>query len=425
MTKRIFVDAHCHFFNLDDIPIYPTIMGEIPINTFLLLGLSIRQVAVKALQHFKPFIQFFERSRNGNLQMYSKDIWTCASKENYDEVILTPLVMDFSVMKDSVEEVSEQLSQLIAAIHQANAVLSANNTRVLPFFGIDMRHFNDCKTQEAVKEKVLTLSGNNFDFEKKRSVEAKTGTVVGLKLYPSIGFSPYPKNITTRKKYIHFYKVCEENNIPLTVHCQSIKSGAYKSTDQDREILNGYIDPKNWKKVLPHAEKLKINFAHFGGDSVLRDTFFNQQTYPKRQPGQTWTWEIVKMLKRYPNTYADISAFDFNQRTWLDAFGTMILLDENGFYDELIQESPNGNHKLTDKILWGSDWPMVIDDWQNSYQSLFKRFKTALNFKRILKEKIRPSVDFRKVTGQIVIPDSSTVLDKIVSINPKSFLFRI
>ncbi len=119
MPKRLFVDAHCHFFNLDDIPIYPTIMGSLPVNTFLLLGLSIRQVAVKALRQFKPFIQFFERSRYGNLAMYSKDIWACAAGEHYDEVILTPLVMDFSVMKDSVENVSDQLAELRAAIKKA------------------------------------------------------------------------------------------------------------------------------------------------------------------------------------------------------------------------------------------------------------------------------------------------------------------
>jgi hypothetical protein len=45
----------------------------------------------------------------------------------------------------------------------------------------------------------------------------------------------------------------------------------------------------------------------------------------------------------------------------------MILLDENGIYDGLIQDTPNGNHRLSDKILWGSNWPMVIDNWQNNY----------------------------------------------------------
>ncbi len=71
------------------------------------------------------------------------------------------------------------------------------------------------------------------------------------------------------------------------------------------------------------------------------------------------------------------------------------------------------------------DWPMVIDNWQNNYQSLFDRFKESFTFKRILKDKIKPSVDFRKAAGQIVLPESSEVFDKIVTINPKNFLFKI
>lgn len=132
-------------------------MGEIPVNTFLFLGLFIRQVAVKALQHFKPFIQFFERSRYGNLELYSKDIWECASKENYSEVILTPLIMDFSVITDSVENVSDQLVELLVSIQRVVGVLSVNKTWVLPFFRIDMRHFDDCQSKEAVKAKISTL----------------------------------------------------------------------------------------------------------------------------------------------------------------------------------------------------------------------------------------------------------------------------
>jgi predicted TIM-barrel fold metal-dependent hydrolase len=424
MKKRIFFDSHCHFFNLDDIAIFPTIMGLIPINTFLLLGLSIRQLAVKQLMQFKPFIQFFERSRKGNLEKYSKDIWRCASKNSYDEVILTPLVMDFSTLEDSVENVSDQLSELLAAIRLAEANLSANKTKVFPFFGIDLRHFDECKTKEAVKKKISLLSGQLYDFDKKKTTAVKTGTVVGFKLYPSIGFSPYPENTTKRNRYLNFYKLCEENNIPLTVHCQSIDSGSFKAPDQEKEILNGYLDPSNWAKVIKHTDKLTINFGHFGGDRVLRDTFLNQQTYPKRIPSESWTWEIVKMLKRYPNTYADISAFNFNQQSWLDAFGTMILLDENGCYDDLIQQTPNGNYKLSDKILWGSDWPMVIDDWDDKYQNLFAKFKQSLNFKRIFKEKVKFSSDFEHIAENLIVPDSATICDKIVSINPKKFLFH-
>jgi len=427
MSKRIFIDAHCHFFNLDDIPIYPTIMGYIPVNTFLLLGLSIRQVAVKALQKFKPFIQFFERSRYRNLERYAPDILACASKENFDQIILTPLVMDFSKLTDSVEEVSDQLVELLSAINHAKPILSKNKTKVLPFFGLDLRHFNDCENTHAIKQKIDALSMGNFDFQwnKKQKTTGKiiNGTIPGFKLYPSIGFSPFPKKKKERDRYMNFYRLCADSGIPITVHCQSISSGSYKSAADSIETLNGYLNPVNWSNVLKTVENLKINLAHFGGDKVLRNTFLNQQTYPRKRPAKTWTWEIVKMLKRYPNTYADISAFNFNVQSWLDALGVMLILDENGFYDAFV-ENPTGQlHKLSDKILWGSDWPMVIDDWKDRYQQLYDKFKESLAFKRIFAEKIKQSVDFGSKAGEITLPDSRQVLEKIVSLNPQRFLF--
>jgi predicted TIM-barrel fold metal-dependent hydrolase len=427
MPKRIFVDAHCHFFNLDDIPIYPTIMGYLPVNTFLLLGLSIRQLAVKALQDFKPFIQFFERSRRRNLERYSREILNCASKDNFDEIILTPLIMDFSKITDSVEEVSDQLEELLAAIDKAEATLSSNKTKVLPFFGLDLRHFDACAGTDEIKEIIDELSTCLFDFDWHQDYKATgnldNGTIAGFKLYPSIGFSPYPDNTAIRNRYLEFYKLCADTQIPITTHCQSIASGAYKSADNTTETLNAYLDPVNWSKVLQSVENLKINFGHFGGDKVLRDTFLNQQTYPKEQPSRTWTWEIVKMLKQYPHTYADISAFDFREQSWLDAFGAMLILDENGFYDAFVNGGSPPLNKLSDKILWGSDWPMVIDDWDDSYQQLWDKFKESLNFARIHEDKIKISNAFGAKADEIILPDSTKILEKIVSLNPQRFLF--
>jgi len=93
---------------------------------------------------------------------------------------------------------------------------------------------------------------------------------------------------------------------------------------------------------------LNINFAHFGGEDGLEDMI------DKNIDETSWTYYLVKLLKRYPNTYADISAFDFADKDACKNLKKTLGLDKKGKFDK------EGDYKLKEKLLWGSDVPMVI-----------------------------------------------------------------
>ncbi len=60
MQKKYFFDVHCHFFNLDDVPVYPTLKGMLPVKSILAFGATLQGVAETALKQVKPMIQFLK-----------------------------------------------------------------------------------------------------------------------------------------------------------------------------------------------------------------------------------------------------------------------------------------------------------------------------------------------------------------------------
>ena len=147
-----------------------------------------------------------------------------------------------------------------------------------------------------------------------------------------------------------------------------------------------YTKPGNWRQVLefsPQLSKLRLNFGHFGGDMgtkmvvPMRDRGemedFEDWVAPKKPRAKGWTFEIVEMLKQYPNTYADISAFAFQDKVAGAALMWLLAFDENGFFDQ----DGGSNHKLQDKLMWGSDYPMILPNFPN-YHSYLRAFRQTI-----------------------------------------------
>ncbi len=76
---------------------------------------------------------------------------------------------------------------------------------------------------------------------------------------------------------------------------------------------------------------------------------------PKRHLGL----EHHRTAEKYPRTYADVSAFDFKDKSCTDTFGIMLILDETGLLDPYIDmdEEIGRLFPLKEKIMWGSDIP--------------------------------------------------------------------
>ena len=138
----------------------------------------------------------------------------------------------------------------------------------------------------------------------------------GIKVYPPLGFDPYPLETPDKKKLekaksqeerefleenalnvwvnTHFlYQYCIKKNIPMTTHCSD---GGFVIMDEDwsRERAN----PEFWMGVLNFYPELKLNFGHFG-----------IQVRSEKDSWGRWNSFIIDMILNddCPNVYADIS----------------------------------------------------------------------------------------------------------------------
>ena len=166
--------------------------------------------------------------------------------------------------------------------------MSEKYNNVKPFFGIDpRREYKDHKNLlELAKQKLL---GSNPDF-------------AGIKLYAPTGFSPTDPVLMGSDIQEGIYSFCQENKIPITVHCSdsgfacfsrnvringlvnlnkqlvhynnqiltfNTKTISRDAGDAISERATKLNHPSIWRKVLEKYPDLTINFAHFGGSTPL------------------------------------------------------------------------------------------------------------------------------------------------------------
>jgi len=281
---------------------------------------------------------------------------------------------DSSLNEPTVED---QLNRLIEAIHTTKD--SCQNVAFCPFVGFDLRKLDQSGAEAGLQkiQKIWDTYGTSAD--DRQAEPLKSGAVFGIKLYPPIGFNPNPSESRKKQRYLEFYKWCCEQDIPLTTHCQS-SSGSFSVGKKSREV-NRITHGKNWWHLFeknPDIENLRINFAHFGGEEGIED-LIDWYGIDK----DSWTYYLVRLLKKYPNTYADISAYDFSDDDACENLIKLLEKDEDGKFKN------EGKYKLSDKLLWGSDVPMVISsnayrkggskNGVSEYKHLYGKFKRTVS----------------------------------------------
>jgi predicted TIM-barrel fold metal-dependent hydrolase len=174
---------------------------------------------------------------------------------------------------------------------------------------------------------------------------------VGVKLYPVLGYWPLDPVL------LDIYKICEAKNIPITTHCGGLRTRTNRRKVEigQRKEVNGelvdvkkvvdvsskkkskaiFIDPLHWEKVAKQFPKLKINLAHFG-DNVEWKSYHKDRQNPKN-----FVFKTLKMIRTYPNVYADISYAYYDEENRVKMAGMM------------------NTERYKDKILYGSDFYMT------------------------------------------------------------------
>lgn len=138
----------------------------------------------------------------------------------------------------------------------------------------------------------------------------------GIKIYPPLGFDPYPNEKPTEEELskaktqkekdrmkadyfntwvnTHFlYQYCIKKNIPMTTHCSD---GGFVIMEEKWSRMRA--KPDCWASVLEDYPELKLNFGHFG-----------IQLNSKKHGWGEWNKTIIDLIlnDKYPNVYADIS----------------------------------------------------------------------------------------------------------------------
>jgi hypothetical protein len=196
-------------------------------------------------------------------------------------------------------------------------------------------------------------------------------TFGGIKVYPPLGFDPWPEKPAERAKVEILYRFCEKYGVPITTHCDDQGLRLISQEDSMRQT-----SPVRWENVLEHFPELYLNLAHFG-----------KQYYKGRLFKQSIIWQekIVELLIRYPHVYSDISFTGVSPDIWNEV-------------KKLLENMKSAEAGIvSSKLLFGTDWPMSL--WfSNSAASCWRTFFES---------------------------DIGTVLqDKMLSENPMRFHFR-
>lgn len=170
------------------------------------------------------------------------------------------------------------------------------------------------------------------------------GLFKGVKLYPPQGYLP------THPKLEAVYAYCAQYDIPITVHCSLGGFGNLRQknwieswqtaphwetfTKAQKTKSQYYADPENWVPVLERWNNLRINFGHFGGSKAKEAGTVNQ----------TWLDTILRLMKNYPNVYADLSYIADPERT----AETMEIIAQN----EILKQ----------RVMFGTDFIMMALD---------------------------------------------------------------
>ena len=169
----------------------------------------------------------------------------------------------------------------------------------------------------------------------------------GIKIYPPLGYFPF------EKKLLPVFEYAIEQNLPVMTHCST--GGVYTREKKEalprkhpmtgeplewtnrKEYVDYFTDPDNYLYLLHEYKDLKICFGHFGGMNELRKF---RDSIGIEHWGNSWFNKIRKLLKKYPNTYADIS-YTLSDLSLVPLININLLSDD-----------------IANKILFGTDFYM-------------------------------------------------------------------
>lgn len=304
----------------------------------------------------------------------------------YDRIFLSPLLMDFSQTQSTIDKLYYSFPAFDKITPYALDTISAINKyyenedgifEFYPFIGI---------TPSAHSFDFLVNHLNRFvdithNIHPSHKLNDKERIFFGVKLYPPLGFDPWPQDSQELKKVRYLYDFCSKNRVPIITHCDD---QGFKGIDPTQ--ARKFTDPATWKTVLENYPSLIIDFAHVGREYAINSKIGlldNVQARIKKLPTGEWFYTLMDMIKEYDNVYTDISFTGCYKDFYITFLNYLDLLNEND------------RERIESRILFGSDFSVNL-----------LRVESYLNYYHIFDSS----------------PFSDELIHKMVSINPMNFL---
>lgn len=376
MAERTFFDIHNHAMNLSH-PYLLAFIQRVNIDRTLFLNSipvisSIASLYIKKkLTHIKNLLSVMENDMGSFFLLMEdclkeaenpllKDGELTIGGNSYTKVVLTPLMMDFGYKeimnqdihynKPSKKPIVEQVVDVFNGIRAYKH--SSTFFEIYPFLGLNTKNYDLPRIETMLDKYFDNYTGSRDDLYNNMGnfngdiEQLGSNSFAGIKLYPPMGFDPWPEDSAEREKVTYLYNYCCERQIPVTVHCS--EEGFVLA-----EEAQYYTTPSRWQEVLSRHTNLKLNLAHFGRQDKRLKIF----------PRKEWLKTIVNLILSYDNVYTD-----FSYRG----------LDDN-YYEslrKLIDKIPSADQeKLNTHILFGTDFMINLMDIEsyNKYLDVFSK----------------------------------------------------
>jgi Predicted metal-dependent hydrolase of the TIM-barrel fold len=391
MSTAAFYDAHCHVLTLS----HPSFLAftqalrhrglEEAYAQFSSPNYLISALFFKGGEKMRNMLSVMERDVGSIIELMEDDLsgeFSQAKGEaplidggelrlgelRFGRLVICPLIMDFEGStyvpgegtyydRPSVKPVRRQIRDVLEGIRDYRLRRPEGFLEIRPFVGVDTRHYSIEELASFLEESFAGYSrgeaSSRAAFAAMRDYDERSPTpclFAGVKVYPPLGFDPWPASGPERDKAELLWSFCESRGIPVVSHCDDQGFRAIGLEEAWRDT-----SPDRWAGVLEAHPRLYLDFAHFGA----------QYSRPLTKIGQNeWTDRIVELMEQYPNVYADIS-FDGSEAEyyrWLESY-----MAKRGGRDSAL---------LWKRLLFGSDF-MVNLTKVPSYSEYFRIFSRA------------------------------------------------
>ena len=297
---------------------------------------------------------------------------------DYGRLILSPLLMDFNQPgpykpdtyydKYPRKTIEAQIVDVLLGIREYRRCRPDGLLEIHPFLGINPRAYTAETLGRFLEEWFSDFSRDREDA--RRAFEVMDSLVIGdtrrehspfagIKLYPPLGFDPWPEEGPEREKVEILYSFAEQKGIPLITHCDD---GGFRVLPL--ELSWQQTSPFRYRPVLERHPRLLIDFAHLGA----------QYSMPMRlSPPTQWRDEIFALMGEYPGVYGDFS-FNGALPGYYDSF--LVALNHLPLRQREIVES---------RVLFGSDF-MVNLLKVRSYADYYRVFSRSALDSRLKRE---------------------------------------